>query len=382
MDRRHFMALGGLAAAAPLLVGGAANAAGAAPTALFTRVDFGDDGLALDPAEYLAVLQEVAGRRGITPDNYSNGGLVAEIEQAFAARLGKQAAMFVPTGTLANHLALRTLAGTDRRVLVQADSHLYCDSGDGASNLSGLNLVPLGGDSSGLQLAEVQRAIERATGGRVPLKIGAISIESPVRRRDHAMVDPVELERICRHAREHGIRLHLDGARLFNLPQHSGRSVRDYARLFDTVYVSLWKHFNAAGGAILAGDADFIDGLFHQRRMFGGSLPRAWSLIAPALLYLDDYETQYARAWQAVDILLAQLQADGRFEVRRLPGGTSRFELRVPGHDAAALKARLATKGVRIAGATADCIIPMQVNATVLRMPAERLATLFVDALG
>lgn len=391
MDRRHFMTIGGLVAAAPLLAGAAesittprataATPRDAAPVP-FSRVDFGHDGLALDPAEYAAVLAEVIGSRGITADNYSNGGLIAEIEQAFAARLGKQAAMFVPTGTLANQLALRMLAGNDRRVLVQADSHIACDSGDAATTLSGLNLVPLAAGGTALELAEVQRAVELAAGGRVPMKVGVIAIENPIRRRDHTMVDAVELERICRYAREQGIRLHLDGARLFNLPQHSGRTVREHAALFDTVYVSLWKHFNGAAGAILAGDAAFIDGLFHVRRMFGGSLPQAWPQVAPVLRYLDDYEAQYARAWQTAEVLLERLRADGRFAISRLPNGTCRFMLRVPGHDAGALKAGLAAHGVRIPGAMADGTIVMQVNASLLRMPPERLAQLFVDALG
>jgi threonine aldolase len=161
------------------------------------------------------------------------------------------------------------------------------------------------------------------------MNVGAISIESPVRRKDHEMVDFGELERVSRYARERGIRLHLDGARLFTLPYHSGRSVRDHAALFDTVFVSLWKHFNATTGAILAGSASFIEGLFHTRRMFGGSLPQAWPVAAVALHYADRYENDYAQSWRAADRLIALLKPERRFEVRMVPNGTSRFFLKV-----------------------------------------------------
>lgn len=383
MDRRGFLIAGGLAGASPVLAQGFQTVEAPGPQQPpLTRVDLVSDGLGLDPREYAAVLAEVAGQPGFEADYYSNGGAITALEQQFARLLGKQLAMFVPTGTLANHLAVRTLAGAGRRVLVQAESHLYNDSGDGAQTLGGLNLVPLGENRSTITLAEVQAWVERSRHGRVPTQVGAISIENPVRRRDHDHVDDIELDKVCRYARENGIGLHLDGARLFNLPHHTGRSVRDYAALFDSVYVSLWKHFNAASGAILAGDASFIEGLFHVRRMFGGSLPHAWPQAAPAMSYAEGYEADYARAWQAADRLIEMLQADGRFIARRIPNGTSKFFLTVPGQNAELLVRGLATRGVVLQrGTSASGEIGVQVNATLLRRTPQALARDFVDAL-
>jgi len=383
MDRRRFIMVGGLAVSVPALAGAVPGlAAPAAGVRLSQRVDFVSDGLGLDPREYAVLLGEAVAEPGFTPDYYSNGGAVEQLERQFASLLGKEAAMFVPTGTLANHIAVRTLAGAGRRVLVQAESHLYNDSGDGAQALSGLNLVPLAEGRSTITLADVQPWVERSAGGRVPLKVGAISIENPVRRRDHERVDHAELERVCRYARDNRIGLHLDGARMFNLPQHSGVSVRDYAALFDTVYVSLWKHFNAATGAILAGDAAFIEGLFHVRRMFGGSLPHAWPQVAPATQYAGRYEAEYAQSWRVCDRLIELLQADGRFKVRKVANGTSRFYLAAPSAAAELLASRLAAKGVVlpqwVAGASE---IPMQVNPTLLRASPEALARQFIQSL-
>jgi threonine aldolase len=386
MDRRHFLASSALAAAAPLLPAAASSAVAAAPSPgmdMFKRVNFGTDGLGLNAREYATLLHEAVTARPFPADFYSNGGVIEEIEKAFAERLGKQAAMFVPTGTLANHIAIRKLAGNDRRVLVQAESHLYNDSGDCAEILSGLNLIPLAAGGRMPALDEIKQWVERSAHGRVEMKIGAISIESPVRRLDHQMVPFAELQRISAYAHEQGIRLHLDGARLFNLPQHSGHSVRDYAALFDTVYVSLWKHFNGSTGAILAGDASFIEGLYHTRRMFGGSLPRAWPNVALVPRYLERYEVDYARAWQSTERLIALLEADGRFRVRRIPDGTSRFFLGVTGVAPDVFSQRIASANVYLPQAIPDTgEFPIDVNATILRMTPDALARAFTGAIG
>ena len=387
MDRRRFLTSSTVAAASGLLGAAAAGsvparASAPAPPIDPQRIDFRMDGLGLRPHEYVALLHDVVGDDGFEADGYSNGGAVARLEQVFADRLGKEAAVFLPTGTLANHLAVRTLAGNDRRVLVQAESHLYNDSGDGATELSGLNLVPLASGAATIPLGELQAWVERSRSGRVRTPVGVLSIENPVRRRDHEMVDPGELERVCGYAREQGIRLHLDGARMFHLPHHSGRSVREYAALFDTVYVSLWKHFNAASGAILAGDARTLEGLYHARRMFGGSLPYAWPSMAVAARFVDGYEAAYARSWAAADALIQRLQADGRFAVRKPPNGTSRFFLSVPVNSAQAFVERLRARGILLARmAPGASEIPMQVNPGILGMPPEQLAGLFAAAL-
>lgn len=384
MDRRHFLAAGGLAAASPLLARGASLPSGGTEgeAGLFQRVNFTSDGLDLSPVEFATLLRDTASEPGFEADHYSLGGHIEALERTFARLLGKQAAIYMPTGTLANQIAVRTLAGPDRRVLVQAESHLYNDSGDAVTVLSGLNLVPLAAGESTLGLAEVERWLARSASGRVQTRVGVISIENPVRRRGHAMVDFDALGQVCGRARELGIRLHLDGARMFNLPHHSGRSVIEHAALFDTVYVSLWKHFNAGSGAIMAGDAGVIEGLFHERRMFGGSLPHAWPVAAIASRYAEGYEADYARAWQAADMLAGHLQDNGRFQFRKPPQGTSRLVMRVEDVAADSWLQRLAARGIDLPRPIPDSDeFPLLVNASLLRRPPEALAGAFVAAL-
>lgn len=386
MDRRQLLIRGGALGAAGLSIAGGQSlaAANAAPsTPLFKGISFADDGLALKPREYASLLGTLTSSQDVHADNYSNGGFVEEIESTFARLLGKERAIFLPTGTLANHLAVRTLAGTDRRVLLQAESHLYNDSGDCLETLSGLNAIPLGAGQSTLDASEVKAWVERTSGGRVETRVGVISIENPVRRMDHQMVDPAALTSMCNYARERGIRLHLDGARLFTLPLHTGRSVREHAAPFDTVYVSLWKHFNGASGGILAGDSKVIQGMFHTRRMFGGSLPQAWPEVALVPKYLETFPDDYASAWRTADELIALLGAERRFKVSKVANGTSRFLLEIPGVAPEALIDRLLRRGIAFPHARAETgVFPMQVNPTILRSTPAALMRTIADSLA
>src|SRR5438445_5376826 len=112
-------------------------------------------------------------------NTYLNGGAVEELEKVFQNLLGKERAIFLPTGTLANQLAVRELAGDKRRVIAQQESHLYCDENDGAQLLSGLNLIPLASGRATFTLEEVAHAVDRSAGPPYPAPVGAISIESP-----------------------------------------------------------------------------------------------------------------------------------------------------------------------------------------------------------
>ena len=185
-------------------------------------------------------------------------------------------------------------------MLVQQESHLWNDEGDCATTLSGLTLVPLAPGRATITLAEIEQAVAGAPEMRVAVPVGAISIETPVRRVAGEAFDPAEMRAISRFARERGIGLHLDGARLLIEAAYTGIAPADTAALFDTVYVSLWKYLNAASGAILAGPRALLDGLYHERRMFGGSLPHAWPYAAVALHFLDGFAERFAEAAAAV----------------------------------------------------------------------------------
>jgi threonine aldolase len=104
------------------------------------------------------------------------------------------------------------------------------------------------------------------------------------------------MQQIIALAKREGIRLHLDGARLFLQAAYTGQTVSETAKPFDTVYISLYKYFNAASGAILAGPRALLDEMYHERRMFGGGLASVWPFAAIALHYKNGFEARYAQA--------------------------------------------------------------------------------------
>src|SRR5437868_13932937 len=277
----------------------------------------------------------------------------------------------MPTGTLANHLAVRLLAGEKRRVLVQQECHLYNDCGDCCQTLSGLHMVPLAPGKATFTVDDVEAAAERSASGRVAVPIGALQIETPVRRKTGEAFDLAEIKKISSWARERGIGMHLDGARLYIAAAYSGVPVRDYAALFDTVYVSMYKYFNAASGAVLAGPKSLLENLFQTRRMFGGGLCHAWPFAAVALHYMDGFEDRFNRAVANSEQVIAALESNTRFEVERVPNGTNIFFLKVKQMDAAQYQQRARTAGIML-GAPHDDRFTVSVNETWDRAtPAE-----------
>jgi threonine aldolase len=349
-------------------------------------VQFRSDGLGLSPAAYARLLAEIAETNGIAEDDYSRDGVVAELEARIATLLGKEAAVFMPSGTLANHLALRLLARTGRRVLVQRESHLYNDEGDCAPQLSGLTLVPLAAGRAGFTLDEAAAEVAGPPEARVAIPVGAISIETPVRRMAGEAFDFAEMRRITGFARERGIGLHLDGARLLIEAVYTGIAPADYAALFDTVYVSLYKYLNAAAGAVLAGPCALLDGLYHQRRMFGGGLPHVWPYAAVALHYLDGFAERFAAAAAASDKLLNALSSHPQTTVTRSPAATNVTLLQVTGDNTKALPQRLLAHGIGIRPARRNlpqgAEFALHTNETILRRPIGETIRGFTEALG
>lgn len=332
------------------------------------------DGIPHNPEQYTRLLAKLS----IEPDNYSQKGVVETLEKRLAEMLGKEHAIWMPTGTLANHMAVRILAGDRKRVLVQHDSHLYNDTGDCAETLSGLNLIPL----PACTLDAVEQAWSRASSSRVSVPIGAMQIETPVRRANGEMVDFGEMKKICAFLRDRKVGTHLDGARLFLGAAYTGVSIKDYAALFDTVYISMYKYFNAAAGAILAGPKAQLENLFHARRMFGGGLYHSWPFAAVALHYANGFEARFKKAVETSETMIAAMQKDNNFELQRIPSGTNIFRFRVRGVNTTIYQQRLEDAGVTARTPESGDWYALQVNETWLRQTPDEILAAFRKALG
>ena len=386
MNRRVFLTRGvsaGVALGAVHRAGAGADSSNQ-PSKATKAIFFTGDGASLTPEEFATRLLEEAQRRPIAPDDYSRHGVVEELEKSFATELGKQRAIYLPTGTMANHLAMRLLTQPNsqaQRAVVPAECHLYNDSGDCAQQLSGINLVPLSKGKACFTLDELRTTLEGFQTNRVATPVKALLIESPVRRKDGELVPFEQLKAITSFAKENNIKTHLDGARLYIASAYTGVSPITYAGLFDTVFVSLNKYFNAGSGAILAGSEEMIDGLYHTRRMLGGSLSQAWPFATMALAYKKDFIKRLKNAITTSERLIANLTASGLFAVRRIPNGSNIFAITPKTADANRFRKRLAERSIKIYEPDSGSgEFLMRVNETLNRTDAETLSRLFVEA--
>jgi len=381
MKRRDFIKLGSvLALAVPTVSPGAARLFENKNYDSNKQVDFLYDGLQLSPKEYTDLLLKLADENKIKPDFYSNGGVVEELENKFAKLLGKESAVFMPTGTLANHIALRKLAGTSRRVVVQEQSHIYLDSGDCCQTLSGLNLIPLGATSTEFSLGDLGQIVAKTKSGRVVTKVGVISIETPVRRMRDQMVGFGNMKAITGYAKQNDIKTHLDGARLFVQSVHTNIEPARYGELFDTVYTSLYKCFNASSGAILAGSKVFTENLFHERRMFGGGLPAVWPFAAVALHYADTFLEDYKTAWQKAEKFFSLIQKDERFKVEKIPNGSHIVFLNVKSSNLMRFKESLAAKNIHFPEPDKNRFV-LKINPSFNNITPEDLSAICIELL-
>jgi threonine aldolase len=210
------------------------------------------------------------------PDHYGDGGVVAELESEVAGLLGKPAAAFLPSGTMAQQSVLRVHADRRQRrtVVFHPMCHLDRHEGRAYQRLHGLTGRPAG-DPDRLMTIDDLNAI-----GEPP---GALLIELPQRDLGGQQPDWEDLRAQVEWAGGRGAAAHLDGARLWESAAGYGRPLAEIAALFDTVYVSFYKGIGALPGCCVAGPADLIAEVREWRQRMGGTLFGLWPNAASAL---------------------------------------------------------------------------------------------------
>ena len=322
VNRRNFLKNSGLATL-PLLVANpvlAMNTGHKQSTTATQVIKFLGDGEMFEPADYLNILQQAT----IARDSYGAGGSVEALEKKFVEITGKEKAVFMPSGTMANQLAIAVLSGENSKVFVQDTSHVYRDEADAAQTVYQKRLMPLAKDEPFFTAQQLQAAVEAIPNEEVfKTGVGVVSIENPVRRSNGQMVPIEELRKISAYCRANNIKLHLDGARIYMAAAWSGVSIKEYASLFDTIYISLYKYFGAAGGAVLSGDKTVIDEMPHLIKVHGGSMYGNWANAAMALHRLEGFETRMKNTVQKATELFDALNKIPGITIKPLPGGTN-----------------------------------------------------------
>jgi threonine aldolase len=218
-------------------------------------------------------------------DVYGEDPTVNQLEELGAEKVGKDAALFVPSGTMSNLVALLAHTCPGEEIIIGAEAHIYYYEVGGLARVAGV-LPRLVDDRDGIFTAE---AIERTL--RLP------NLHFPVTRliclenthnRGGGAVTPVDsMREIYDLAREHGLSVHLDGARIFNAAVAAGCPVTDFTRYTDSVTVCLSKGLSAPVGSLLAGTGDFVARARKARKLLGGGMRQAGVLAAAGIVALE-----------------------------------------------------------------------------------------------
>ena len=214
-------------------------------------------------------------------DVYGKGQAIEDFEAKMAGVLGKEAAAFFPSGTMAQQIALRIWCDQQgvKRVAYHPLCHLEIHEQDGLKELHGIEPVLLASPDRLIHLHDV-----RSLGDN---KIACLLLELPQREIGGQLPVFAELEAISSYCRERGIRLHLDGARLFEILPYYQRTAAEVCVLFDSVYISFYKGLGGIAGAILAGGREWVDRSRIWKRRYGGDLISLYPYYLSADYYYE-----------------------------------------------------------------------------------------------
>lgn len=286
------------------------------------------DGEMFEPEEYIDELDQYFESTKFEKDRYGAGGAVEALENKFQELTGKEKAIFMPSGTMANQFAISQLSGEKSKIFVQETSHVYRDEADAAQLVFNKRLMPLAPGETYFSAQQLQDKIDSLKHEEAfKTGVGAVSIENPVRRADGKSVPIDEIRKISNFCRSNNIRLHLDGARIFIASSWTGISVKEYASYFDTVYISLYKYFGASSGAVLCGDKETIEKMPHLIKIHGGLMYGNWSNAAMALHRMEGFEVRLKKAIEMSSTIFSGLNQLPGVQIRPLSGGTNIFDL-------------------------------------------------------
>ena len=314
-------------------------------------------------------------------DQFGEDPTINELQSRVAALLGKEASLWLPSGTMANQVALRASTRPGDDVIVSRETHaVWHETGGGAAN-AGVQFTEIG--TGGRFTAEEFIAAVKPRDHMLYPPTTLVEVENTHNRGGGFVIDQQEATRICAAARERRITSFLDGARLWNAAVASGRTVGELAAPFDVVSVSLSKGLGAPAGTMLAGPRDVMRDCVRYRRMFGGAMRQVGILGAAGLYALDHHLERLAEDHENAKLIASRLRASARVSLVADPVETNIviFSLKAGAPDAAAVIAAARAKGVLVV-AFGPRTLRAVTHLDVTREQCERAAGVLVDAIG
>jgi threonine aldolase len=312
-------------------------------------------------------------------DQYGEDPTTQRLQAVCADLLGQEAALWLPTGTMANQVALRVLTRPGDEVLTPRESHAAWHEAGGAAANAGVQMVEFG-QGGRFTLADIDAAV-KPTGLPVFPPTTLLQLENTHNRAGGIVLPQALVVAACARAREHGLACFLDGARLWNAAVASGRSEAELAAPFDLVAVAFSKGLGAPGGSLLAGRRDLIRAADRHRRMMGGAMRQNGLFAAAALHGLAEHRERlaedhaHAREFAA---LLAPCPAV-QLDLDTVQSNIVVFHLREGAPDAATVVARAREQGVLLNAfgpRLVRAVTHLDVGAAQVREAAQRLLRL------
>src|SRR5215210_5260391 len=246
-------------------------------------VDLRSDTVTLPTAAMRAAMAEAP----LGDDQFGEDPSVNELQERVAALLGKEAGLFVPTGTMANQLPLKLYCSPGDDVVVGEESHaVWHEAGAAAAN-AGVQFTTAG--AGGLFSADELRAVMKPRGHLLFPPTTLVEVEDTHNRMGGLVWDRAELDAVAGAAREHGAASYLDGARMLNAAAARGDDPAALAAPFDLVAIALSKGLGCPAGSVLAGRREDVAALVRFRRMLGGAMRQAGILAAAGLHALEHH---------------------------------------------------------------------------------------------
>jgi len=287
-------------------------------------------------------------------DVFGEDPTVTQLEELAAERMGKERALLVTSGTQANLVSLMAQTKRGDEVILEAECHTYYYEVGGISAIAGLIPRPIKGTRGSLDPLDVEKAI-RPKNIHFP-ETALVCLENTHNRAGGAIIPPSEIERVHDVTQSHGLKLYMDGARIFNAAVALGVDVKELTKHVDSMMFCLSKGLSAPVGSIVVGSGLFIERARKMRKILGGGMRQAGIIAAPGIIALEKMVGRLREDHDNARYLaegLAKLEGVS-LDPLSVQTNIVSFGVSIPGADAEQIASRLATNGVKVLSVDRD----------------------------